>query len=378
MDGLLTIIRNASVVTQHAVKQADIWIQNGKIVRTHTDTLRREWSSGQARVEIDASDYYILPGFLQVMKAHSLNYRPTQSYVQQIQMLVEQGITTFIDTIKIGKWMDESQCMYQLSPHYNSPLDYAVRIEIMASECHYDRIRQLIKQGFRLIQIVVCTVEEVHRINWNRLYPLLLQEGVSLHLHILGETISREDRQIIIEAWLQYCHYGKIRTCINENQTKDVIKEAISFYHLQPVGKLEEKQKEHGWILKHLRDWYSHHSLYASIKELTVPSQFWARGQAERILSLTVRLASTNVAKLAGCYPIKGSLLPGADADLLFLKKDKWLTNHSISTMLILSEVCNPVRVMSKGVFIYQNGTHHSTIGAGKHLRPLRPYNYAM
>ncbi|XOS93923.1 hypothetical protein ACLMAB_11215 [Brevibacillus laterosporus] len=122
MDEVLTIIRNASVVTQHAVKQADIWIQKGKIVRTHPDTLCRKWSSGQAIVEIDASEYYILPGFLQVLRTNSLSYRPTHSYVQEIQMLVEQGITTFIDTIKIGNWMDESQCMYQLSPHYNSPL----------------------------------------------------------------------------------------------------------------------------------------------------------------------------------------------------------------------------------------------------------------
>ncbi|QDX93831.1 hypothetical protein EEL32_05290 [Brevibacillus laterosporus] len=374
----LTIIRNGTVVTQHAVKQADIWIQQGKIVRTHPDTLLKKWSGGQALLEIDASNFYILPGFLQVLKANSLCYRPTQSYVQQIRLLIEQGITTFIDTIQIGNWMDESQCMYQLSPHYNSPIDYAVRIEITAGECHQDRLRQLIKQGFRLIQIMVYTPEEVHRINWNRLYPLLLQERVSLHLHILGETISREDRQNIIEAWLQYCHYGKIRTCVNENQTKEVIKEAISFYHLQPVGKLEEKQKEQGWLVSQLKNWYLHHSLFASIQELTIPSQLWVRGEAERILSLMVRLASTNVAKLAGCYPVKGSLLPGADADLLFLKKDKWLTNHPISTMLILSEICNPVSVMSKGTFIYQNGTHHSTIGAGKHLRSLRPYNYAM
>ncbi len=104
----------------------------------------------------------------------------------------------------------------------------------------------------------------------------------------------------------------------------------------------------------------------------------------ERIsLDAAVRLASYNPAKVFGLYPKKGTIAPGADADLVIvdpdleikfddanaLSKCGWTPYHGESARGV------PLHTMVRGKFVYRDRTVMGEPGHGKLARPLSEGN---
>jgi dihydropyrimidinase len=94
-------------------------------------------------------------------------------------------------------------------------------------------------------------------------------------------------------------------------------------------------------------------------------------------LNRFVELISTNPAKLFGCYPRKGEIEPGSDADLIIFDPDREVT-LSARTQATLSDY-NPYegwtvyggseRVLLRGRVIAANGVFVGRKGQGKFVR---------
>lgn len=93
-------------------------------------------------------------------------------------------------------------------------------------------------------------------------------------------------------------------------------------------------------------------------------------------------LTSTNIAKLYGCYPRKGIIAPGSDADITLVDMDKEVTlskgvlHNNISYCLHegLKLKGYPVMTISKGNIIVENEIFKGEKGAGKFIaRNINP-----
>ena len=88
-------------------------------------------------------------------------------------------------------------------------------------------------------------------------------------------------------------------------------------------------------------------------------------------------LTSTNVAKLSGCYPRKGIIAPGSDADMVIIDMEKEVTltpevlHNNIDYCLQQGMKIQgyPEVTISKGKVIVENGEFHGERGAGKFIR---------
>jgi cytosine/adenosine deaminase-related metal-dependent hydrolase len=123
--------------------------------------------------------------------------------------------------------------------------------------------------------------------------------------------------------------------------------------------------------------WYDPCPVAARIQDVRVEyRRKWCK--QEELLCLLVRLAAKNAAKVVGLYPQKGILAPGADADIVFLKKENWLTKIDLSTILNFSEWLLPTSVMSNGKWIYRDLRFTPKIGTGRYLRDTKPYSFVI
>ncbi|WP_206529497.1 amidohydrolase family protein [Brevibacillus sp. SYP-B805] len=368
------LIQGGTLVTSHGAKKADLWIKAGKICRLREEKLlmHRNAQPHETSERIDASDYYILPGFIGMVHMQVNRMRSVSAYIQETRSYVAKGFTSIVDTIRLDDWMEGEQLLYQLTPHYNCSIDYAVQLAIDARQFTPQIVREMGRYGFQLIQVTVREEKEMDMIAWDALYPLIHQYRMSLQLQIPPECRRDRERAAITEKWLADCRYGKVRTRVADVDPFAVM-EREPFYHLALVG-----QEQCGRLFSHLMEhWYDNIPAFASLDHLSLAGPV-RQGPPEAWLSLVVRLASTNAAKAMGCYPLKGSLLPGAHADLLFLKKSDWLTKFDLSTILNGSEFCQFAWIMSNGRWIYRDGVHATHVGSGRHLRDLKPYNYVI
>jgi dihydropyrimidinase len=90
-----------------------------------------------------------------------------------------------------------------------------------------------------------------------------------------------------------------------------------------------------------------------------------------------VELCSTNVAKIFGCAPQKGMLVPGADADIVIYDPEKEFTitqenmhsdcDHTVWEGTKLKGY--PVATYSRGNLVYKNGKFLGKKGAGKFVK---------
>lgn len=107
-------------------------------------------------------------------------------------------------------------------------------------------------------------------------------------------------------------------------------------------------------------------------------------GVAKGRISLAdlVAIASTNVARVMGCYPQKGSLAPGADADIILVDPSaQWtlrqadLHNGADFSFLEGYKVTGKVvTTLSRGSVIMENNTFTGTRGHGRYVhRTLEP-----
>ncbi len=87
-------------------------------------------------------------------------------------------------------------------------------------------------------------------------------------------------------------------------------------------------------------------------------------------------LTSTNIAKVYGCYPQKGVVAPGSDADIVIVDMEKKVTlskdvlHNNISYCLHegMEVKGYPVMTISKGNIIIENGEFKGERGAGKFI----------
>lgn len=378
MAGRCVVIRGGTLVTTYRVEQADIWIEDGRIRQIGKETLPvHRTGSGRQTSVFDATDYYVLPGLIALVAREPFELQQPSVYKQNVHRLIQRGVTTVLYTQRIESWMERNQVLYRLTPHYNSSLDYGVRIGLDTALFTGAQVRCLKELGFRLLEVTLYRGEDLIHIDWEPLYQLAADGRLAFHLHIPAEArLTPAERAEVIQLWISDCLYGRIRTCIaSVGVTPQPHHPGELFYRVVQIG-----QRQLPDVLRSLmHNWYSYLPVFCPIDQWNVGLRLVSRmGGPERLLQALVRLASTNVAKALGWYPQKGSLVCGADADLWLLKKAEWLTNFELSTMLNMSDVCLPDHVMSKGRWIYRNGTYIDRVGNGSYLWKAQPYGYVM
>lgn len=369
------ILKGGTIVNGYLSKQADIWIEQNQIKYITPDWKLLKKSAlhpPKPHQIIDVSGFYIVPGFIAMRQAGNRLLPSAQPFVQVVRSLIEQGITSFMDVLPIDSWQGLDRISYLLSAYQECPLDYAIRIGLSADSFSYSHVRELRKASFQWMDITLHDDKQLDQIDWDRLYPILSFHRLALALSISQEQgLSGSVRESISQEWSQACRYGNIRTLIQQSGKQKLVENDYYQIH-QLIGKD---------IVEHLneykRNWYAQYPVVASIEDWREPisTKAWT---PEQLLHLLVRLGSTNIAKAIGLYPQKGSITPGADADLLFVEKSEWLTKFERSTILKISEICLPTYVMSNGRWEYLFGKHAHNQRVGQHLQALKPYNYAI
>jgi len=109
----------------------------------------------------------------------------------------------------------------------------------------------------------------------------------------------------------------------------------------------------------------------------------WSEGVAAGRITPSdfVRLTATQPARLFGLHPKKGSIMPGADADLVLWDPDKrtTITNGLMQHVIDYTpyeglEVTGwPVATVRRGEVVMQDGRVHAEPGSGRYL-PVGPY----
>lgn len=99
-----------------------------------------------------------------------------------------------------------------------------------------------------------------------------------------------------------------------------------------------------------------------------------------------VEVASTNPAKLFGCYPQKGTIAPGSDADIVVWDADAAVTWSNDSIHSAIDYTCydgtttrgRATHVLSRGALVIEDGelTAEATPGRGKFVK-RRPFEYS-
>jgi hypothetical protein len=269
--------------------------------------------------------------------------------------------------------MDRQQWEYQMATHFNNPLDYACQYSLDALRFTPLHVRKLAGIGARLLQISVRSAEELDLLEWDKLASILHFYRISLEFHLEDpEERTIEQRREIVSRWIFYTCGRRLHSLIGGANPFDL--------HLRAPFYTSSRMDSHhchavfSYLIEH---WYHYLAVLCGPEQIRLQSHRRA-WNPDDVLSLIVRLASANPAKAAGCYPQKGALLPGSDADLFLLHKDVWLTNFDLSTNLNFSENCLPVRVMSRGRWVYQNGAYFATPGSGKQIRGLKPFSYVL
>ncbi|MEJ8544850.1 amidohydrolase family protein [Brevibacillus borstelensis] len=367
------VIRNGTVVTASGIVEADIWIEGGKIKRVAKDRLSSYRKNGQPPQEWDAAGMYILPGFLSLPDKAFTKIRSPQDYLSAVRSLVAFGYTSMADLLQIDSWKKPDQWCYQAAVHYNNVIDYTIVVEIPARQMTHGLIRQLCAEGYRSIRMTVHKPEEIFRLEWETFSPLLASYKVLLTLHIPDDTgITREEKRNILRHWLRHCRVWHIRTWVKADWTL-AVEAPHSFYHLYQIKGMAV---DHALRLLHEQP-FRPLAVMASLEAVQVDLKR-KRWQEAELLRLLVKLCSTNTAKALGLYPRKGCIVPGADADLLFLKKEQLLTKFDLYTILNFSELRLPTSVMSNGKWIFAQQEYAATIGMGRCHRDIKPYNFVM
>lgn len=367
------VIRGGTVVTAYGIKEADIWISGGKIVRIAKDTLFKK-TAMTVFEEVDASGMYLLPGFVALPARSLYKIKDRKTYIDVMRELVRSGCTSFVDVLRPESWMSSPQLAYQQTRHFNSPLDYAWHVGIEAAQMRAGTVAQYGKLGLSSIHVTIRSPEEISAIKWETLLQLHTSKQTVLHLHIQNDaSVKKEQRDLIRQLWLDATRYWQVRTVIADPQAAFEQKQYDPFLHIFRLN-AETTDRAVRYIYQRF---YQSCQFAAPLQDVRIDyRRRWC--PPEMLLCLLVRLASTNVAKAIGLYPRKGSLTPGADADIVFLKKENWLTKDVLSTILNFSEIHLPTSVMSNGRWMYRNAQFSSSIGMGRRLFDTKPNAYVI
>ncbi len=366
------VIRGGSVVTGHEIREADIWIVDGKITRIAKDSMIKS-SLAPAPVEIDATGMYVMPGFIGMPKLPVYRIRDRRTYIESIRSMIQMGCTSFVDTFYPDAWMNLKQVKYQQTPHFNSMIDYVWHVGLDVTQWSEKELVKWTKRGYQALHVTLHKADEISNINWETISQLHTSNKTILHLHVPFGPSAKEEREELRLAWLDVTKYWKVRTVLSES-TAQLEPDIVDPYH--HIFRLKKEATDKALRMMH-RHWFRSMPFIAPLEDVQIDyRRRWC--QEEELLCLLVRLASTNVAKAIGLYPKKGALLPGADADIVFLKKENWLTKCDVSTILNFSEKQLPTSVMSNGKWIYRDTRFISSVGMGRCLFDTKPYTFVI
>ncbi|MGN7468960.1 amidohydrolase family protein [Brevibacillus sp. SAFN-007a] len=367
------VIRGGAVVTAHEIKEADIWISDGKIVRIAKDTLPKATGTTVFE-EVDASGMYLLPGFIAMPTPSLYKRKEGQTYIEVMREWVRSGCTSFVDVLQLEPWMSRPQLEYQQTRHFNSPLDYAWHLGMEAAQLEGRTVARYRELGFSSFHVTIRSPEEISSIQWETLWQLSASKQTIVHLHIQNDaSVKQEQRDLIRQLWLDATKYWKVRTVIADSSAAFASREFDPFLH---IFRLPAETTDRAVRYMYQR-FYDSCPVASPLQEVRIDCRRrWC--PPEMLLCLLVRLASTNIAKAIGLYPQKGSLTPGADADIVFLKKENWLTKYDLSTILNFSETHLPTSVMSNGKWMYRNAQFHLSIGMGRRIFDTKPNVYVI
>ncbi|MCM3142454.1 amidohydrolase family protein [Brevibacillus sp. MER 51] len=367
------VIRGGTIVTARGMKEADIWILQGKIVRIAKDTLTKN-PFNDLFEEIDATGMYLLPGFVALLTHSLYKIKDVDVYIAAMRNLISTGCTSLVDVFRPERWMSRPQIHYQQTQHFNSLLDYVWHVEIDVADLHGDRLGEWMNHGYSSFHVTIRNPEEISTIKWETLLQLHTSKHTILHMQVQNDPfLKKEQRELIRKSWLEATRYWRLRTVITDSQAAFHSEENDPYLH---IFRLPAEVTDQGLRQLH-RQWFGSWQVASPIHDVRIDTRkSWCT--PEELLCLLVRLASTNVAKAVGLYPRKGSLTTGADADIVFLKKENWLTKNDLSTILNFSEMHLPTSVMSNGKWIYRNMRFIPLIGMGKCLFDTKPYAYVI
>ena len=367
-----TVIRGGTIVTAQGLMETDVWIADGKIARWGMDTLRAKKQVSRPK-EIDATGMYLLPGFVAMAPPH-LQRLKGADYLQEVRAMIRTGCTTLLDVLLPERWMDRAQVAYLKTNHYDSPIDYVWHVGLEVPRFTAKEVLEWCRQGFRTIRLYLRHLGDISTLEWETISQILTSYRAMLHLHLPSRlALGRADREELRRRWMEVTRFWNIRIVVEQMLPPFEEEDFEKYYHLYW---LDTEHTDRGLRALH-RQWYDSCPIASSIKDIRCDyRRKWC--SEEELLSLLVRLASRNVAKAFGLYPRKGSLAPGADADILFLKKEYWLTKMDSSTILNFSEIQLPTSVMSNGIWIYRDLHFLPVLGLGRCLRDTRPYSYVI
>ncbi len=107
------------------------------------------------------------------------------------------------------------------------------------------------------------------------------------------------------------------------------------------------------------------------------PYMLSAANEGKMTFNKAVEVCSTNVAKLFGCAPQKGTIAPGSDADIVIYDKDKEFTisqsnmhsdiDHTIWEGITVKGY--PVMTFSRGTLVYKDGEFVGKKGYGEFVK---------
>lgn len=365
------VIRGGTIVTPYAVKEADIWIANGRITRVAKDTLSK-YSQASPPVEVDATGMYVLPGFIAMPEIPVYRLKERNDYLACMQGFIKKGCTSLVDTFYAEAWMNDFQILYQQTAHFNSMIDYVWHVGIDAKQLGGGEAAKWFRSGYPALHIRMRGEEDFSSLNGETISRFHTSNKTILHLHALPGSMAREQRQRLLQLWLTTTRYWKIRTVLTDSTDGHDL-DTDPYYH---IFRRKKEGAERAMRQMH-RHWFRSLPCIAPLHDVQLDvRRRWCSD--EELLCLLVRLASANVAKAVGLYPAKGALLPGSDADIVFLKKENWLTKFDVSTILNFSETHLPTSVMSNGKWIYRDRRFCSSIGMGRRLFDTKPYTYVI
>lgn len=367
-----TVIRGGTIVTAQGLIETDVWVVDGKIARWGKDTLRAK-KNHSLPAQIDASGMYLLPGFI-AMAPPRLQRMKGTDYVSEIRGMIQMGCTTLIDVLSPEQWMDRTQIAYLKTGHYNSPIDYVWHIGLEFPRFTSKEVLEWCRQGFRTLRLNMRHLGDISTLEWETISQILTSYKTMLHLHLPpGTSLDKAERDELRRRWMEVTRIWNIRTVVEQTVPSFEEEDFEKYYHLYW---LDAEHTEDG-LKAMYRQWYASCPIASSIRDIRFDyRRKWC--SEEELLSLVVRLASRNVAKTVGLYPRKGTLAPGADADILFLNKEYWLTKMDSSTILNFSEIQLPTSVMSNGIWIYRDLQFLPVLGLGRCLCNAKPYSYVI
>ncbi|MED4751049.1 amidohydrolase family protein [Brevibacillus choshinensis] len=366
------VIRGGLVVTSYGVREADIWVVDGKITRIAKDTLQKS-SLAPPPVEVDATGMYLLPGFIGMPQLPLYRIRDRKTYMESLRSMIKMGCTSFVDTFYPDAWMNLLQVKYQQTPHFNSSIDYVWHVGLDVTQLNEGEVSKWNKRGYPALHVALRSQEDISSINWETISQLHTSNKTILHLHMLSGSSTKDQRERLRLSWMEATQYWKVRTVISESTAELDPITVDPYYH---IFRLKKECTDRAMRLMY-RNWFRTMPFIAPLNDVQIDyRRRWC--QEEELLCLLVRLASTNVAKAVGLFPRKGALLPGSDADIVFLKKENWLTKYDVSTILNFSEKQLPASVMSNGKWIYRDTRFISSVGMGRCLFDTRPYTFVI